>query len=413
MIQLSEVAADPARRSLARLRLWEGLLAVVVLGLVATIAVRLIRTEHGLAPEAALVFVLSFVTALIANEVAHELAHLLGALVLRMRPSAVVVLGLRFGRAVRQAGTVPFSHVRVAVDPAAPALGARFALFHLAGPAANLGLAGYCLSALGRAGLSPVETAAWQTGLAVSAVLAVGNLLPVGSASFHAADGARILWWLTRPARMRRILATQRQWQRFALLRAAAVAGEVPDLAELRELAFSSDRGVASAAAMLFLVTARSLRAADQSWLAGLAESDAVTEPAAGVLAAAVAWTRLIALLTEAVRTKQEPDAAAVAAIAPLAELGLARNRAAMPCRIALALVRVLQQRPAEARNLLIDVAHERIPDAVRANLFAVRALAEVDLGDLAQARRLIQTAPESGLLPFARLVVERAATGP
>jgi len=103
----------------------------------------------------------------------------------------------------------------------------------------------------------------------------------------------------------------------------------------------------------------------------------------------------------------------AVEPIAEIAEYAYARAPERVEARISLALVRVFQDRPADARKLLVGVDDPATRSRARVNAYAVRAIAEVELGDVAQARRLIDAASHldatSTLLPLAVAVVERA----
>ena len=81
-----------------------------------------------------------------------------------------------------------------------------------------------------------------------------------------------------------------------------------------------------------------------------------------------------------------DPDSPNVRRMAQLAELALAANRESLPARTAVGLVRIIQDRPVEARALLTDVA-SNAPPAVRARAYAVRGIAEIERGDLAPAR--------------------------
>lgn len=90
------------------------------------------------------------------------------------------------------------------------------------------------------------------------------------------------------------------------------------------------------------------------------------------------------------------------------------RARPRRRCRRALALIRIVQDRAAQARDLLVGLDDGAWSGHARSNVFAVRALAEVRLGDVAQSRRLIQAARRidgdvSALLPLAEAALKQA----
>ena len=81
-----------------------------------------------------------------------------------------------------------------------------------------------------------------------------------------------------------------------------------------------------------------------------------------------------------------DPDSPNVRRMEQLAELALAAQRESLQARTAVALVRIIQERSAEARTLLSDVESSASP-VVQARAYAVRGIAEIELGDLNQAR--------------------------
>lgn len=134
----------------------------------------------------------------------------------------------------------------------------------------------------------------------------------------------------------------------------------------------------------------------------------------AGLEASAQAWRRSILALQALAQGEGRPSAEELGEIGQLAEYGFAQNPSVLLGRAALALVRVFQERYEEARDLLVgtDLGGVRRPEEREYSL-CVRAMAEIGLGDLGQARRLVVAArrdggPGSALLRLVELVLTR-----
>jgi hypothetical protein len=197
---------------------------------------------------------------------------------------------------------------------------------------------------------------------------------------------------------------------------ATAVASS-PELAALRaRVDAGGPEAVRAAPALL----ERSIQAqeleADTARLLALARQTSTRPELAGHLAARVAEARAAQLVRDAVEGV-DPDPQRVAPIAAAAEFAYHRAPQRIQVRTSVALARLLAGRAAEARNFLtgLNVAAAETRD--RVNVLAVRALAELELGNLPQARRLVDTAgridPAAGLLPLARAAVDRAEQRP
>ena len=189
------------------------------------------------------------------------------------------------------------------------------------------------------------------------------------------------------------------------------------EAAELRRLRTRVDAGGPDALRAAPALLEGSIRAqelgADADRLLALARRPSTGPELSGLLAARVAEAQAIGLIQDTLRRGARPDPALVRPIAETAEFAyrLAPQRA--QARTSVALARLLADRPAEARNFLVGLNTAATDVRSRVNVAAVRALAEIELGDVAQARRLVDRAapldPGAGLLPLARLAVERA----
>ena len=106
-----------------------------------------------------------------------------------------------------------------------------------------------------------------------------------------------------------------------------------------------------------------------------------------------------------------DPHSPTVQRIEQLAQLARAADRESLAGRAALGLVRVLQDRPAEAQTLLVDIDRTASPVS-QSRAYAVRGIAEAELGDLSQAVSLglvaRKLAPAEVLLEVLDAVVQQ-----
>jgi hypothetical protein len=201
---------------------------------------------------------------------------------------------------------------------------------------------------------------------------------------------------------------------------AADAGGAGADAAELHRLRARVDAGGTDALRAAPALLEGSIRAheltADAGRLLALARRPSTGPELAGLLAARVAEAQAIALIQDALRCGTEPDPGLVRPITETAEFAYRRAPQRVQARTSVALARLLADRPAEARNFLVGLNAAAADVRSRVNVAAVRAFAEIELGDLAQARRLVDRAarldPAAGLLPLARLAVEQAERG-
>jgi hypothetical protein len=197
----------------------------------------------------------------------------------------------------------------------------------------------------------------------------------------------------------------------------AASEESTEEAAELRRLRARVDAGGPDAGRAAPALLERSIRAsqlsADADRLLALARRPSTGPELAGLLAARVAEAQAVGLIHEALRVGTQPDPGRVRPIADTAEFAYRRAPQRVQARTSVALARLLADRPAEARNFLVGLNAAAADVRSRVNVAAVRALAEIELGDVAQARRLVDRAarldPGAGLLPLARFAVEQA----
>nr|WP_203945137.1 M50 family metallopeptidase [Planotetraspora thailandica] len=350
----------------------------------------------------------------------HELGHLCAALLVRFR---VIEVSIRAGRnrsGVRIAGVKVrlglfgrVDQVRVVTPPDGRAVPARWIAFSFAGPASNLALAAATYLVFhGHAErlLSDDPALAHSylvAAIAPGAMLGLANLIPFRVRDGQPSDGGWIFAWIFRPGRSR-AQVTRR-------IRLTDGVSTPTDLDELRARvdAGGPDAILASGALLAQSIRARQL-AVDADRLLVVARNPSTDPNLASLIASAIAETRAIELMNDTIRFRQwDFDQARVKPIVEVAELGYARDPERAEARMSLALARVLSKRPAEARDLLIRLNTTTVDSRVQVQALAARAIAELQLGDLAQARRVVNSAgridPKVGLLPLARTLVERA----
>ncbi|MFJ5901600.1 M50 family metallopeptidase [Streptomyces sp. NPDC093064] len=363
--------------------------ALVIVGGLAADEIGLMRSagRHGLSVALAW-FVLWVVVTGLGMTVVHELGHLLVAWILRMR-----VTGVRF---LSRRSRVGVPHVAMDPDPGSRWLPMRFIATMLAGPLANLACAAFCLHLSERPGVTGTGRALLLVPVIWGGATGLLNLVPVAQRyGGLLSDGAQILRWATRPTEMRAALAAKSVLAQLAQDRATLSRGELPDLARLRRIVDGGDRAsVGPAALILMTASARSGQLAyDAARLARVAGASGLDPSAAGALASGIAWYRANAALAARVRDRVVPDPARLEELAALAELAYAKTPEPPLTRCALALVHCLRDRPKAARDLLVDPDIGLAGPADRVNTYAVRALAELQLGDLAQAGSLLRSA--------------------
>jgi len=202
---------------------------------------------------------------------------------------------------------------------------------------------------------------------------------------------------------------------------APAAAPVQPVASELDRLRARVEAGGSEAVRAALALLERGLRdgdlEADADRLLALARRPSTRPELAGLIAAQVAEARAYRLLQACLPDGVRPDPGRVGPIVETAEFAYHRAPLRVQARTSVALARLLADRPTEARNFLVGLNTAAVDVRARVNVAAVRAFAALDLGDVAQARRLVDAASrvdaEAGLLPLARLAVERAERQP
>ncbi|HEY0117230.1 MAG TPA: hypothetical protein VGC04_00445 [Cellulomonas sp.] len=377
-------------------------------------------------PDQTLVPLVGFFAGVLLHVVPHEVGHAVAALVLRLPVLGIAVGPLRIGRPGQLAGSS--GHVRVDATRVQHALPTRMAVFILAGPAANLAIAAVTASVADNPS-SRLDLRLAMAGLTAAGLLVgIANLVPGTSSQGVANDGTRALRWITQPSRERAQIALGRDLSN--LQRAASpsadrrLAAQPADLDWLRAAA-ADPRPMIAGRAVTALVSERIRRASGA--LAGVGAADVnlslvqplwedtslviryasrLDQPAATRAAVAANVALLLSLSYMAQRPGESTDPASVevTTIARMAELGFAARRDWLPARTALALARLMQDRPSEARDLLRNhvVAVSDADPLERARAMAVWGFAEFELGDRDRAKRLAaaayRLAPEGAL---------------
>jgi hypothetical protein len=198
-------------------------------------------------------------------------------------------------------------------------------------------------------------------------------------------------------------------------------AATEPAATEPDQLRARVDAGGPEAARAALALLERGLRdgdlEADADRLLALARRPSTRPELAGLIAAQVAEARACRLLQACLPAGVRPDPGRVGPIVETAEFAYHRAPQRVQARMSVALARLLADRPTEARNFLVGLNTAAVDVRARVNVAAVRAFAALEMGDVAQARRLVDAASrvdaEAGLLPLARLALEQAERQP
>jgi hypothetical protein len=325
---------------------WQLVSAAVLLTLVAVgFALLVTESAAGAAVAAGAVWL-----SLWAHLALHEGAHLVAALLLRIPVVAVRVAP--FGGWRNEVVTRP--------SPSASGLPVRMVLVHLAGPLANLGTA----AALGVWAVAPGPASvrvALFVAAAVAVMLGLGNLVP-----WHLppTDGTKAVLWLARSEEIRaqiRLIHFQEEVSRT--LRALNPGDVDPALA-----AFIARCDTA------FLPRQEDFMA-EAVRLQALAHAEGTAPEVAAAIGRTLTvqfglWYLYAAAVTRSPVEHKE--------IVELAELAAVAGD-----RLALGLVAVLDERPAEALSLLSGLFGDDVA-------LALRAVAGCQAGDRAEADRLL-----------------------
>ncbi|MET7969465.1 hypothetical protein [Micromonospora sp. NPDC005305] len=331
--------------------------------------------------------------------VLHECGHLVAAKLLRL-PVVAVRIAPFTGRR---------SEVWVRPTPTATALPLRMVLFYLGGSMANL-----CAAAVLGAATTLPSTALTRVVLLgaalVGALLGVVNLVPGTSPR---SDGRNLLRWLSSPTATRAALrAGYYQDEVRRTLRAMAPAdhhlgGPVADttdpLLALAALERRWSTGYAQSAADYI---------ADAERLAALARADSTDPLAAAAIGQALTVQFGLWYLYDAVVNRAPVDHREVVEISELAQLAVHAQPHRLSARVAMGLAHLLNQRPEQARSLLLDVRPGVDPPDLCHVAFLLAAIAECYLGNHAAADALIGAAG-GGYPQLTQVVVAIRAADP
>jgi Zn-dependent protease len=346
------------------------------------------------------------------NLVAHELGHLLMAWAMCLRVLGMRIGGIRLGLA-RRAGAISRSHVLVDIARVRHGAPARMILMLVSGPAANLLVTAAAATVITNEYTSPTLRQMTVGVASAGLFMAITNLLPVRTRGGQESDGLKVARWLVRPKQAQAQIDLRMD---LALLRSGVTSqpgqsgsSHFRDRRQNLRSAVTDPRPEIAVAGMRELLRTRPRH--DDGWqdLETVAAFTTRTDIAT-TTRARVAGNYALALGTSYFRSLPDgrvtdPDAPDIARIADLAQLAAAADPESLAARTSLGLVRILQDRPREARTALIDVPSSEQP-ALRARAYAVRGIAETQLGDLDQALRLAaaarRTSPDE---PLSRLV--------
>ncbi len=353
---------------------WRWLVAIVVVGGAA--ALGLPGGEDWLGVAAIIGMIMA---AGVVHLVIHEGGHLLAALLTGL-PVTRARITVRSGRQ---------SMVMVRPEPSWPALAVRMVVFALGGPLANLGAA--ALTYQFAVGSFPVLVR-YALGVTTLTGIAFGlvNLLPYRLPSGLRSDGLLALRWALHSAGARAELDRgQRAEGRIKAYR--AIAGSYLEGIRLNEVTATDDPLI------LLAWFERRWMAGDHDRIVAEAERlsaiahDEVTDPAhAGLIAGRLATIFGMSYLFAAIVDDQPVDRTHIDEIVEIGELAARLLPENVHARIGLAIVRLLDHRPEEARDLLAGITSAGIQSDAMAVAVQVRAVAEVYLSDQAQADPLI-----------------------
>ncbi|MEU4589901.1 hypothetical protein [Micromonospora aurantiaca (nom. illeg.)] len=332
--------------------------------------------------------------------VLHECGHLVVAKLLRLPVIAVRVAPFNGWR----------NEVSVRPSPSMTALPLRMVLFYLGGPLANLCAATALVIASASTGTALTRLTLLGAAF-VGALLGLTNLVP--GRSTHS-DGHNLLRWLRAPAAAREGLrAGYYQEEVVRALRAVARAGG--DVHRVGIQARDGSDPLLALAAYQQRLSAGHTQSAD---LAEEAERLAALARAGGTdPAAAAAIGQMLSLqfgmwyLYAAVVTGAPVERREVREISELARIAVRTQPRALSARIVMSLAHLLNQRPEDARSLLLDVRPGAEPRDLCAVALLLRAAAESYLGNHAEADHLLRAA--GGYPQLAQLVAAIRAADP
>ncbi|GAA3209341.1 hypothetical protein ACFO1B_51525 [Dactylosporangium siamense] len=341
--------------------------------------------------------------ALILHLVIHEGGHLLIALLTGLKVTGVQI-SLRAGHQ---------SKVTVRPKPSQAGLPARMVAFILGGPLANLG----CAALTYQLAMRPMPVLARYALLAAAitgAVFGSGNLLPFRVGSGQRSDGANLLRWTFRSGQARAELDRGQRLIR-TVQTVKNIAGGNVDTARLDTILAKAEDPLVLLAAFVHrwgngFDTDNGQLIADAERLSAIAHDKDTHPVRAGLIAGQLATFFGMSHLHAAIVHGKPVDRPNADEIIELGELGV-RLRDTPDTRIGLAVTRLLDHRPEEARTLLVGIRPGTATPAADALALQVRAVAELYLGDHAQADRLVAAVGKLNPAIREMLTVLRAPT--
>ncbi|KAB1908955.1 hypothetical protein F8279_05450 [Micromonospora sp. AMSO1212t] len=314
--------------------------------------------------------------------VLHECGHLVVAKLLGLPVVAVRIAPFNGWR----------NEVSVRPSPSTAALPLRMVLFYLGGPLANLSAATALVVASGYTGTALTRLTLLGAAF-VGALLALTNLVP-GRAT--RSDGQNLFRWLRAPAAAREGLGAG-YYQEEVVRALRAVAGVAGDVHRVGiQARAGSDPLLALAAYQQRLSTAHTQSAElveEAERLAALARAGSTDPATAAAIGQMLSvqfglWYLYAAVVTGSPVARRE-----VREISELAGIAARTQPHAFSARIAMSLAHLLNQRPEDARSLLLDVRPATEPADLCAVALLLRAAAESYLGNHADADHLLRAA--------------------
>lgn len=316
-----------------------------------------------------------------AHLVLHECGHFVAAKLLRLEVVAVHIAPFNGWR----------NHVSVRPAPSSAALPLRMVLFYLSGPVVNLCTATALVAATALTS-TPFTRFALFSAAFLAALLGLVNLVP----SPHS-DGRNLLTWLSAPTATSAALRAAYYEEEIDRTLRTISHGEADDGRLGDPVRDGNDTRLALAAFQRRWSTGQARSAtdfvADAERLAALAHADSTDPVTAAAIGQALSVQFGLRYLYAAVVTRSPVQHREAVEIWELAQLGSQVRPHELAARVAMSLAYLLNQRPEQARALLLDVRAGVDPPDLCSVAFLLRAIAECHLGNHAEADTHIRAA--------------------